>query len=439
MATRVLMPKGSDTMTEGKVLKWLKQEGDAVATGESILEIETDKVNMEVEALSPGVLRKVLVGEGEVVPVGQTLAVIAGVKEDIAGALAEAAGEPAGGGPPEPTQSPPTPAVEEKPAVPSPATAPPPAPVVSAPPAGPAVGVPPVKGRVLASPMARRLAAEKDLNLARIAGTGPGGRVIREDVERAAASPRVAKAKAASLAIPPLPPRAPEGPEFQDEPLSLMRKTIASRLVQSLGPVPHFYLTIEVDMQEAKELRESANTLEPELKLTYNDIIVKACAAALRLHPEVNASFRGDAIRRFNRVHIDVAVALEDGGLITPVIRDADSKTLQQISRETKELAARARNRKLLPEEYTGGTFSVSNLGMLGIDEFTAVINPPEGAILAVGAVVDKPVVSEGRIEIGTRCRMTMSCDHRVIDGATGAKFLGTLKQILENPVYLAF
>jgi pyruvate dehydrogenase E2 component (dihydrolipoamide acetyltransferase) len=437
MATRVLMPKGSDTMTEGKVLKWLKQEGDAVSTGESILEIETDKVNMEVEALSPGILRKVLVGEGEVVPVGQTLAVIAGPNEDIATARAEAAGEPVGGAPPAPSRPPAAPAIEENPAAPSPAVAPPPVPAVSAPPAGPAAGVTAAKGRVLASPMARRLAAEKGLNLARIAGSGPGGRVIREDVERAAASPRAAKA--APVSIPPLPARAPGAPDFEDEPLSLMRKTIASRLVQSLGPVPHFYLTIEVDMEEAKQLRKSANTLEPELKLTYNDIIVKACAAALRLHPEVNASFRGDAIRRFNRVHIGVAVALEDGGLITPVIRDADSKTLQQISRETKELAARARNRKLLPEEYTGGTFSVSNLGMHGIDEFTAVINPPEGAILAVGAVVEKPVVMDGRIEIGTRCRMTLSCDHRVVDGATGAKFLGTLKQILENPVYLAF
>jgi pyruvate dehydrogenase E2 component (dihydrolipoamide acetyltransferase) len=218
-----------------------------------------------------------------------------------------------------------------------------------------------------------------------------------------------------------------------------MRKTIATRLAQSLGPVPHFYLTIEVDMRRAKELRESANTLEPELKLTYNDVIVKACASALRFHPEVNASFRGDAIRRHNRVHIGMAVSIEAGGLITPVIRDADGKSLQEISRESKQLVARARIRKLLPEDYTGATFSVSNLGMMGIDEFSAVINPPEGAILAVGAVVEKPVVAEGRVEIGTRCRLTLSCDHRVVDGATGAKFLGTLKQILENPVYLAF
>jgi pyruvate dehydrogenase E2 component (dihydrolipoamide acetyltransferase) len=434
MATRVLMPKGSDTMTEGKVLKWLKQEGDLVATSEPILEIETDKVNMEVEALSPGVLRRILVAAGEMVPVGRTLAVIAAPQEDISGVLAEAAAEPAAAAPAEAT--PPSSAahaVEEKVAAPLTAGAPPPVPAVLAPAMGPAVG-----GRVLASPMARRMAEEKGLDLSRIAGTGPGGRIIREDVERAAA-PRLRKVESAPSALPPLPVRAPEGPEFQDEPLSPMRKTIATRLAQSLGPVPHFYLTIEVDMRRAKELRESANTLDAELKLTYNDIIIKACAAALRLHPEVNASFRGDAIRRHNRVHIGMAVSIEGGGLITPVIRDADGKSLQQISRETKELVARARNRKLLPEEYTGATFSVSNLGMMGIDEFSAVINPPEGAILAVGAVAEKPVVAEGQIEIGYRCRLTLSCDHRVVDGATGAKFLGTCKQILENPVYLAF
>jgi pyruvate dehydrogenase E2 component (dihydrolipoamide acetyltransferase) len=435
MATRVLMPKGSDTMTEGKVLKWFKQEGDSVSTGESILEIETDKVNMEVEALSPGVLRKILVSAEEVVPVGRTLAVIADAQEDIASVLAEAGAESAAA--PAEVKAPPpkTQPVAAKVAAPPPAVTPPPAPAVPAPVIGPAVG-----GRLLATPVARRMAEEKGLDLSRIAGTGPGGRIIREDVERAAAKPqRLRKTEAAPGALPPLPPRVPEGPEFQDEPLSQMRKIIASRLAQSLGPVPHFYLTIEVDMRRAKELRESANTLDSELKLTYNDIIVKACAAALRLNPEVNASFHGDAIRRHHRVHVGMAVSIEGVGLITPVIRDADGKSLPQISRETKELVARARNRKLLPEEYTGATFSVSNLGMMGIDEFSAVINPPEGAILAVGAMEEKPVVAEGRIEIGYRCRLTLSCDHRVVDGATGAKFLGTFKQILENPAYLAF
>jgi pyruvate dehydrogenase E2 component (dihydrolipoamide acetyltransferase) len=218
-----------------------------------------------------------------------------------------------------------------------------------------------------------------------------------------------------------------------------MRKAIATRLVQSKAPVPHFYLTIEVDMGRARDLRESAKALNPELSLSYNDIILKACAAALQLHPQVNASFQGEAIRYYRRIHLGVAVAVEEGGLITPVIRNCEGKSLQDISREAKDLITRARNRKLKPDEYTGATFTLSNLGMMGIDEFSAVINPPEGAILAVGEVAEKPVVVKGQVEVGLRCRMTLSCDHRVVDGATGAKFLQTLKQILENPVYLAF
>ncbi|MGA8183360.1 MAG: dihydrolipoamide acetyltransferase family protein, partial [Terriglobia bacterium] len=253
--------------------------------------------------------------------------------------------------------------------------------------------------------------------------------IIRRDVE---------SATAAGAPSAPAPQFAPQGPEFRDEPLSQMRKTIAQRLAQSLGPIPHFYLTIDVDMKKAKELRESANKLIPDLKLTYNDIIVKACAVALTRHPDVNASFTGNAIRYHNRIHLGIAVAIEGGGLITPVVRDCNLKTLQQISSESKDLIARARTRKLKPEEYTGGTFSVSNLGMLGIVEFSAVINPPEGAILAIGSVEEKPVVENGQITIGYRCRMTLSCDHRVVDGATGAKFLQTLQQILENPLLMA-
>ena len=290
------------------------------------------------------------------------------------------------------------------------------------------------------------------LDLARIAGSGPAGRVVRQDVERAAAlavgtrAGRVPEAIGAGVPAPlpqPALPRRPApvstGPEFYDEPLSSMRKVIATRLVQSKAPVPHFYLTIEADMGRAKELRDSARALNPELSLSYNDIILKACAAALELHPQVNASFQGEAIRYYRRIHLGLAVSLEDGGLITPVIRDCAGKSLQDISSEAKELIARARSRKLNPDEYIGATFTISNLGMLGIEEFLAVINPPEGAILAVGAVMEKPVVVKGQVEVGLRCRMTLSCDHRVVDGATGAKFLQTLKQILENPVYLAF
>jgi len=442
MAAKVMMPKGSDTMTEGKVLKWLKKEGDPVSTGDTVVEIETDKVDMEVEAMGGGVLRKILVQAGKVVPVGELLAVIGKPDEDIS-ALVKGDGKVTSAAPSAPASA--VAAAAGKGTAAPPAIAPSPAPAAGG--TLPAAPAPPSGGRVLASPLARKMAKEMVLDLASIPGTGPGGRIIRQDVERSAALPSHARAAAgggAPLRAPaptPLrrPPAAPTGPEFFDAPLSSMRKTIATRLVQSKGPVPHFYLTIEVDMKRAKELRESANLLDPELKLSYNDIILKACAAALRQHPEVNASFQGESIRYHNRVHLGMAVATDGGGLITPVIRNADAMSLQEISRETKDLVGRARARKLLPDEYVGSTFSVSNLGMMGIEEFSAVINPPEGAILAVGAVTEKPVVADGRVEVGLRCRLTLSCDHRVVDGATGAKFLQTLKQILENPVYLAF
>jgi pyruvate dehydrogenase E2 component (dihydrolipoamide acetyltransferase) len=402
------MPKGSDTMTEGKILKWLKKEGDPISSGDAVVEIETDKVNMEVEAMGAGVLRKILVKEGDAASVGQLIAVIGKSDEDISTLL-----------------SPSSAAAPAKPAESKPAAT-----AVAQPTPPPAAAAAAGASRVLASPLARRMAKESGVDLDRIQGSGPGGRIIRRDVETVA-STRPLRA--------PIPIAPPTGPEFRDEPLTSMRKVIAQRLAQSIGPVPHFYLTIEVDMRRAKELRESANTLDPNLKLSYNDIIVKACAAALRQHPEVNASFLGESIRFHNRVHIGIAVAVEGGGLITPVVRDGDRKSLQQISAEAKDLITRARQRKLKPEEYVGGTFSVSNLGMMGIQEFSAIINPPEAAILAVGTVDEKPVVADGRIEVGYRCRMTLSCDHRVVDGATGAQFLQTLRQILENPVYLAF
>jgi pyruvate dehydrogenase E2 component (dihydrolipoamide acetyltransferase) len=432
-----MMPKGSDTMTEGKVLKWLKKEGDAISTGDTVVEIETDKVDMEVEAMGSGVLRKILIEPGKVVPVGELLAVIGKADEDIS-ALVKADGASRGG------------VSASAPAPPAPAKGMTAAATGSAPAVGGTLPAPETGGRVLASPLAKRMAKEMGLEIAEITGTGPNGRVIRQDVERRAARAPLPRVAAGAVGVPtpspapaPLLPRrpapAPTGPEFSDEPLSSMRKIIATRLVQSKAPVPHFYLTIEVNMQRAKELRESANLLNPELKLSYNDIILKACAAALRQNPEVNASFQGESIRYYHRIHLGMAVATDGGGLITPVIRNADTKSLEEISRESKELAARARTRKLLPEEYAGSTFSISNLGMMGVDEFSAVINPPEGAILAVGAVAEKAMVVGGRVEAGLSCRLTLSCDHRVVDGATGAKFLQSLKQILENPVYLAF
>ena len=403
------MPKGSDTMTEGKVLKWLKNEGEQVVSGDALVEIETDKVDMEVESMAAGVLRKVMVQAGETVPVGQMLAIIGKADEDISSMVSADGGAAAAKAPAE---------KKEAPAAPAPAPE-------AAKPAAVAAG-----GRIFASPLARRIARESGLDLGVIQGSGPGGRIIRRDVESAMAEGAPMR--------PPVPQLVPEAAEYRDEPLSQMRKTIAARLTQSLGPVPHFYLTIEVDMKKAKELREAANKLNPDLKLTYNDIIVKACAVALTQHPDTNASYTGEAIRYYNRVHLGIAVAIEGGGLITPVVRDCNRKTLQQISAESKDLIARARTRKLKPEEYTGSTFSVSNLGMLGIEEFSAVINPPEVAILAIGAVAEKPVVENGQITVGFRCKMTLSCDHRVVDGATGARFLQTFKQILENPILMA-
>jgi pyruvate dehydrogenase E2 component (dihydrolipoamide acetyltransferase) len=430
MAVKVMMPKGSDTMTDGKVLKWLKNEGDAISTGDAIVEIETDKVNMEVEAMGAGILRKIIVPAGSAVPVGELMGVIAKPDEDITAILAA-------GSAPKADASAHAPAAAPKASVPAPTSTQAPAPAPA-----PAVG-----GRIFASPLAKRMAKDLGVELGEIAGSGPNGRIVRQDIERRAAhapAPRVAAGGPAPLRAPaPIlqrrPAPSPTGPDFNDEPLSSMRKVIATRLVQSKAPVPHFYLTIEVNMQRARELRESVTLLDPGLKISYNDIILKACAAALRQHPEVNASFQGETIRYFNRINLGIAVATDGGGLITPVLRNADLKSLAEIAGESKDLVTRARARKLLPDEYAGSTFSISNLGMLGIDEFSAIINPPESAILAVGAVAEKAVVVDGRVEAGLRCRLTLSCDHRVVDGATGAKFLQTLQQILENPVYLAF
>jgi len=280
-------------------------------------------------------------------------------------------------------------------------------------------------GRVKASPLARRMAAEQGIDLSGVAGSGPEGRVVARDLEGATAAP------------PPRRPAAPAGAAYQDAPLSQIRKTIAKRLVQSIGPIPTFYLTTEVDMERAADAREALLAAGGE-KVSFNDIILKAVAMALRQHPECNAWWQDDHIRYWNEVHVAMAVAIDEG-LITPVIRHTDLKSLREIATESRDLAGRARERKLAPEEYTGGTFSVSNLGMLDIHEFTAVINPPEAGILAVGRMVEQPVVHEKAVTIRRRMRMTMSCDHRVIDGATGARFLQTLKRMLENPLALVY
>jgi pyruvate dehydrogenase E2 component (dihydrolipoamide acetyltransferase) len=438
MATKVHMEALSPTMEEGQVVKWHKAEGDAVSQGELLAEIETDKATMELVARGEGILRKILKHEGETAPVGEVIAVIGGEGEDISALVGAAGGN---GGAPEPAKSKsdqkmeaaPAPAPAAKAAAPArpagPSAAPSAAPPAAAP-AGPAAPPAPAPeaGRLKASPLARRLAREAGVELGEIRGSGPGGRIVKRDVEEAAER-APAPAAAASGAW------APEGPDFEDLKLSQMRKTIARRLTESLAPVPHFFLTVEIDMDRAQQARSRINAMLEDRgeKVSLNDLVIRAAAAALRQHPAVNSAWMGDHIRRFRRVHIGVAVAVDEG-LITPIIRDADRKGVAEIAREVRELAGRAREKKLKPEEYTGATFSISNLGMFGIQEFTAIINPPEAAILAVGQVQEVPVVMGGQVVVRPRMKVTMSCDHRTIDGATGAKFLQTLQAMLEEP-----
>ena len=444
MATKVIMPKLSPTMEEGQLSRWLKKEGDKVSMGEPLAEIDTDKATMEMQALANGVLRKIIIKEGESAPLGQLIAVIGEPDEDISALLSGSGAEPKAAA----AQSE---AKPEQPTAPVPAEEPaaPPKPVAPATPAKTAApdgnGSTPAASssaeRLIVSPLAARMAAEAGVDLRSLTGSGPGGRIVKRDIEAAMSQGQTpaATASATTGAVVKFPTRqhgATEASAFVDEPISEIRRIIAKRLVTSLGPIPHFFLTTEIEMDRAAEMRRNINELDPDLKLSINDIIIKVAAAALIAHPQVNASFQEKTVRYYERADVGVAVAIEDG-LITPVIRSADQKSLSEIAREVRDLAERARKRKLKPEEYTGASFSVSNLGMFGIDEFTAVINPPEGAILAVGAMTAKPVVRENEIVVRQIMRVTMSCDHRVIDGATGAKFLQTFKKTMENPLYL--
>jgi len=420
MATKVFMEALSPTMEEGRLVKWHKREGDAVKTGETLAEVETDKAVMDLVARADGVLRQVAVTEGQTVPVGNVVAVIAAPGETVDASVATPAAVTSGN-------------VKREMGNVGVATAT--APVAVAP-------AQPVSGadatRVKASPLAKRMAKEAGVDLKLVTGSGPGGRVVRRDLEGAAArrdvaAPVSAPAPTFPVSRFPFPERA-EG-AYQDVPLTQIRKTIAKRLATSLGPIPHFFLTTEVDMERATEARDALNRqLGDRGKVSFNDVIVKATALALTKHRACNAWFQDDHIRYWNEVHIGVAVAVEDG-LITPVIRNADLKPLLEIGREARELAEKARSRRLQPSEYTGSTFSVSNLGMFEIDQFTAVINPPEAGIIAVGTITPKPVAWDGQVVPRRRMRITMSCDHRVIDGATGAAFLKTLKEMLENPL----
>jgi pyruvate dehydrogenase E2 component (dihydrolipoamide acetyltransferase) len=450
------MPKLSPTMEEGQISRWLKKEGDKVSMGEPLAEIDTDKATMEMQALSNGVLRKIIIQAGESAPLGQMIAVIGEPDEDISALLSQAGSgaqdaqaaapqQQAGGG-----EAKAEAASGQKASAAAEAGATQqrqPAPSGNGAQAAQEGGDGQATGRLVVSPLAARMAAEAGINLRTLTGSGPGGRIIKRDIEAAMSAGKPAEGEAAQApqrhlravqpGTQPAQGPAPEGASaYRDEPTSVMRQTIARRLVTSIGPVPHFFLTTEIEMDRVVEMRNSVKQLDPELKFSINDVIVKVAAAALLQHPQVNASFQDRNIRYYEHADIGVAVAIEDG-LITPVVRAADQKSLGQIGAEVRELAERARSRKLMPEEYTGATFSISNLGMLGIDEFTAVINPPEAAILAVGAVTPKPVAREGQVVVRQMMRVTMSCDHRVIDGATGARFLQTFKRLLENPLLM--
>jgi pyruvate dehydrogenase E2 component (dihydrolipoamide acetyltransferase) len=417
MATNVVMEALSPTMEEGRLVEWKKGEGEPVAVGDVLAEVETDKAVMELVARAGGTLLKQVVPAGTTVPVSQLVAVIGEPGEQLPDTNGrEPARPPAKQRDAQATQPVPT---ENRPQSMPPAPPPPKASLSPEP-------TPPPGERIKASPLARRLAAERGIDLAAIAGSGPEGRVVIRDLERVKATP----AGRATV-------RTDGGPAYTDTPLTQIRKTIAKRLVQSIGPVPTFYLTAEADMERAWDAREALKALDGP-KVSFNDIILKAVASALRQHPACNAWWQDDHIRYWNEIHVSMAVAVDEG-LITPVIRNTDLKSLREIAAESKDLAGRARERRLRPEEYTGGTFSVSNLGMLDIVEFTAIINPPETGILAVGRIARLPVEHEGQVTLRRRMRMTMSCDHRVIDGATGARFLQTLTGMLENPLALVY
>ncbi|MGA1309517.1 MAG: dihydrolipoamide acetyltransferase family protein [Gemmatimonadaceae bacterium] len=422
MATKVFMEALSPTMEEGRLVSWLKKEGDAVKSGEVLAEVETDKAVMELSARGDGVLRKQVVAAGTTAAVGTLVGIIAEAGEDISALLGGAApsGAPSAAG----ASAPATPTPSAPRATPSAAAAP--APATEA-------------GRALVSPLARRLADESGVSLGTLQGSGPGGRIVKRDIEAALAGGAVASASVAGAA--PARAAAPvrTGEAFEDIPLTQIRKTIAKRLSESIGPIPTFYLTAEFDLSRVAEMRSAALALGEGFKVSFNDVILKAVATALTQHPDVNAHWLGDRIRRFGGVHLGMAVATDDG-LIVPVIFDADRKGLREISAEAKSLAKKARERKLKPEEFTGSSFSVSNLGMMQIDQFTAIINPPEVGILAIGAIEEKVVVGpDGGFTAQPRLRVTMSCDHRAVDGAVGAAFLQTLRRLIENPLLLTF
>ncbi len=408
----VTMPRLSDTMEEGTIASWLKKPGEKVDRGEVIAQIETDKATMDLTAFEAGTLQEILAPEGSTVAIGQPVARIGSGKAAPAGK----ASPPAEGSPPAE-------------AAPAPEKAAPPAEVATAP-SPPGDRPASVDGKTRASPMARHIAAENDLNLSNIQGSGPQGRVIRADVEAALKS-----------STSETPTRGADAATVADDErvtLSQMRRTIARRMAESTRTVPHFFLTVTVDATELVKLRKqiTEDTADAGIKISFNDMVVKAAALAIRKVPDVNVSFAEDSLIRHQHIHIGVAVATERG-LIVPVVRDVDQKSLGQISRETRDLAERANSGKLQPPDYTGGTFTISNLGMFGVEQFNAVINPPEAAILAVGAIAREPAEHDGQIVLRDHMKLTLSVDHRALDGAMGARYLQALKQLLEKPMLL--
>jgi pyruvate dehydrogenase E2 component (dihydrolipoamide acetyltransferase) len=412
-ATVITMPKMSDTMQEGTIATWLKKVGDSVKSGEIIAEVETDKATMELESYEDGVLLYIGVEAGNSVAVDGVIAVIGEKDADYQTLLKAHQG---GGKTAAPVETKPEPAVEAK----------------SEAPAAAPVAAPTSNGeRVKASPLAKKMAEEKGVDIRLVNGSGEGGRIVKRDVETY--TPAAAPAATAPTTASPASAPAIGQESFREEKVSQMRKVIAKRLAESKFGAPHFYLTMEINMDKAIEARKSMNEISP-VKISFNDMVIKASAAALRQHPKVNSSWLGDKIRYNDHIHIGMAVAVEEG-LLVPVIRFADSLSLSQISNQAKSLGGKAKNKELQPKDWEGNTFTISNLGMFGIDEFTAIINPPDACILAVGGIKETVIVKDGQMKIGNIMKVTLSCDHRVVDGSVGSAFLITLKSLLEDPV----
>ena len=410
MAEVIRMPRMSDTMEEGNIVGWLKEEGETVESGETLAEVETDKATMELDSYFDGVLLHIAVKEGPV-PIDGVIAVIGDEGEDWKAAIDAAGGNGSAAAP----------AAEE--------TAPT-APEVAAPAAAAPVSV--SDDRIKASPLAKSIAKESGISLQNVKGSGDQGRIVKRDVEALLTTGAPAAPSAPAPQPVSTPVTVPATTQFEDQPVSQMRKVIARRLSESKFTAPHFYLTVEIDMSNAMETRSMLKA--KEIRVSFNDMVIKASAAALRKHPAINSSWLGDTIRVNKEINIGVAVAIPDG-LMVPVVRNADAKGMAEINTEVRELAGKAKERKLSPDEMSGNTFSISNLGMFGIEEFTAIINPPDACILAVGGIVTKPVVKNGELAVGHTMKVTLSCDHRVVDGATGAQFLNELKANLEDPI----